>query len=143
MYKACLMKRLKTLKDKIQYRIRKSKNNTFLADDFMDLSDMDQVLRALRELIKSNEIIKVGKGVYTKARQSAITKEYVPIDNLRDIALYVLRKLGIKTVPTKEEVAYNNKLTEQVPNSYIIGVNKRFSRTISFNNARIQYEVIN
>ena len=51
---------------------------------------MDQVLRALRELIKSNEIIKVGKGVYTKARQSAITKEYVPIDNLRDIALYVL-----------------------------------------------------
>ena len=88
------MKRLKTLKDKIQYRIRKSKNNTFLADDFMDLSDMDQVLRALRELIKSNEIIKVGKGVYTKARQSAITKEYVPIDNLRDIALYVLSKIG-------------------------------------------------
>ncbi len=72
-----LTNRLKTLKDKIQYRIRKSKNNTFMIDDFMDLSDADQILRALRELIKSNELIKVGKGVYTKTRLSFITKEYI------------------------------------------------------------------
>lgn len=72
-----LTNRLKTLKDKIQYRICKSKNNTFMIGDFMDLSDADQILRALRELIKSNELIKVGKGVYTKTRLSFITKKYI------------------------------------------------------------------
>ena len=51
------MNRLGKLKDKIQYRIRKSKENTFLVGDFIDLSGMDQVLRALRTLIKENELI--------------------------------------------------------------------------------------
>ena len=136
------MRRLATLKDKIQYRIRKSKENTFLVNDIMDLSDMDQVLRALRTLVKDNEIIRAGKGVYTKARKSIITNEYIPVDNLRDIAITMLYKLGVQILPTAEEKAYNDRLTEQVPNGFIIGVNKRVSRSISFKNARIQYETI-
>ena len=32
------MSRLTTLKDKIQYRIKKSKETVFLVSDFMDLS---------------------------------------------------------------------------------------------------------
>lgn len=134
------MNRLGTLKDKIQYRIRKSKGNTFLVGDFIDLSGMDQVLRALRALIKENELIRVGKGVYTKARKSVISNEFVPVDNLRDIAMDVLNKQGVKVVQTPEEIAYNTKQTEQVPNSFIIGINKRVSRNISFKNARIKYE---
>ena len=136
------MNRLGTLKDKIQYRIRKSKENTFLVGDFIDLSGMDQVLRALRALIKENKLIRVGKGVYTKARKSVISNEFVPIDNLRDIAMDVLNKQGVKVVQTPEEIAYNTKQTEQVPNSFIIGVNKRVSRNISFKNARIKYETV-
>ena len=136
------MNRLGTLKDKIQYRIRKSKENTFLVGDFIDLSGMDQVLRALRTLIKENELIRVGKGVYTKARKSVISNEFVPVDNLRDIAMDVLNKQGVKVVQTPEEIAYNTKQTEQVPNSFIIGVNKRVSRNISFKNARIKYETV-
>ena len=136
------MNRLGTLKDKIQYRIRKSKENTFLVGDFIDLSGMDQVLRALRILIKENELIRVGKGVYTKARKSVISNEFVPVDNLRDIAMDVLNKQGVKVVQTPEEIAYNTKQTEQVPNSFIIGVNKRVSRNISFKNARIKYETV-
>ena len=116
------MNRLGTLKDKIQYRIRKSKENTFLVGDFIDLSGMDQVLRALRTLIKENELIRVGKGVYTKARKSVISNEFVPIDNLRDIAMDVLNKQGVKVVQTPEEIAYNTKQTEQVPNSFIISL---------------------
>ena len=139
---ALQMSRLTTLKDKILYRIRKSKENTFLIRDFIDLSDRDQILRALRTLIKNKELIRVGKGVYTKTRQSALTGDFIPKDNLRDIAVTTLNKLGVKIVPTPEETAYNNKLTEQVPNGLIIGVNKRVSRSISFNNTRIKYEIV-
>jgi len=136
------MKRLTTLKDKILYRIRKSKENTFLVKDFLDLSDRDQILRVLRTLMNNKELIRVGKGVYTKARQSALTGDYIPKDNLRNIALTALNKLGVKILSTPEEIAYNNRLSEQVPNGLIIGVNKRVSRNISFNNARIKYETV-
>ena len=102
------MKRLTTLKDKILYRIRKSKENTFLVKDFLDLSDRDQILRVLRTLMNNKELIRVGKGVYTKARQSALTGDYIPKDNLRNIALTALNKLGVKILSTPEEIAYNN-----------------------------------
>ena len=136
------MVKLITLKDKIQYRIRKSKENTFLVRDFMDLSGRNQVLRALRALMKEKEIIRVGKGVYTKARKSFITGDYIPKDNLRTIAITALKKLGIKVMLTDDEKNYNARLTEQVPNEFIIGVNKRVSRNISFKQARIEYENI-
>ncbi len=136
------MVKLITLKDKIKYRIRKSKENTFLVRDFMDLSDRDQVLRALRALMKENEIIRVGKGVYTKAKKSFITGDYIPKDNLRAIAVTALKKLGVKVMPTDDEKNYNARLTEQVPNEFIIGVNKRVSRNISFKQARIEYETL-
>lgn len=131
------MVKLLTLKDKIKYRIRKSKENTFLVRDFMDLSGRDQILRALRALMKENEIIRVGKGVYTKAKKSFITGDYIPKDNLRTIAITALKKLGVKVMQTDDEKNYNARLTEQVPNEFIIGVNKRVSRNISFKQARI------
>lgn len=140
--KVKIMVKLITLKDKIKYRIRKSKENTFLVRDFMDLSGRDQVLRALRALMKENEVIRVGKGVYTKAKKSFITGDYIPKDNLRAIAVTALKKLGVKVMPTDEERNYNERLTEQVPNEFIIGVNKRVSRNISFKQARIEYETL-
>ena len=140
--KVKIMVKLLTLKDKTKYRIRKSKENTFLVRDFMDLSGRDQVLRALRALMKENEIIRVGKGVYTKAKKSFITGDYIPKDNLRAIAITALKKLGVKVMPTDDEKNYNARLTEQVPNEFIIGVNKRVSRNISFKQARIEYETL-
>ena len=136
------MARLTTLKDKIQYRIKKSKETVFLVSDFMDLSGRDQILRALRTLIKENLIIKVGKGIYSKVIKSVISGKFIPADNLRNIAISALKKMGIEVVPTKAELDYNNKLTTQVPNGFIIGVNKRVSRNISFGKAVIRFELV-
>lgn len=137
------MSRLGTLKDKIQYRIKKSKDIVFLVKDFLDLSDRDQILRVLRTLVKENLLIKVGKGIYSKAIKSEILDKFIPADNLRNIAISAMKKLGVEVVPTAAEIAYNNKTTTQVPNGFIIGVNKRVSRIISYGKATIQYETIN
>jgi hypothetical protein len=137
------MSRLSTLKDKIRYRIRKSKENVFLIKDFMDLSGRDQILRALRALIAEQEILRLGKGIYTKARKSSLSGKIIPTDNLRNITLAAMRKLGVEILPTKAEQSYNNKETTQVPNGFIIGVNKRVSRKISFERTTISYETIN
>lgn len=137
------MSRLMTLKDRVQYRIKKSKENVFLVKDFADLSDNDQILRALRGLVQDNILLRVGKGVYTKARKSSISNKYIPQENLRSIAISTMKKLGVKVIPTPAEVSYNNRLTTQVPNGFIIGVNKRVSRNIRFEKAAIRYETVN
>ena len=137
------MARLQTLKDKIKYRIKKSKETVFLVRDFIDLSDRDQILRALRSLIKEQLIIKLGKGIYSKTKVSEISQKIIPADNLRNIAVAAMKKLGVEVLPTKAEQAYNNKQTTQVPNGFIIGVNKRVSRNIRFERTSIRYETVN
>lgn len=137
------MSRLVTLKDKIQYRIKKSKESVFLVKDFADLSCRDQILRALRELMQDKVLLRVGTGVYAKARPSPISENYIPQDNLRAIAVKAMKKLGVKVLQTPAERAYNTYQTTQVPNGFIIGVNKRVSRNITFGKARICYETVN
>lgn len=41
--------------------------------NFLDLSDRNQVMRALRKLISKNLIMKVGQRVYVKAKMSNLT----------------------------------------------------------------------
>ncbi len=136
------LSRLTSLKDKVRYRIKRSKGNVFLVGDFDDLSGRDQILRALRTLIQEQLILKIGKGVYVKARTSSISNEPVPAENLRNTALELMKKLNVTVLPTAAEQAYNSKQSTQVPNAFIIGVNKRISRKLKFKNTQIQYEQV-
>ena len=137
------MKRLGTLKDKIEYRIKRSKDNVFFISDFADLSDNDQILRALKKITDEKMLIRVGKGVYVKTRMSSISKNILPAIGLREIGEAVVLKNGAQVKLTPEQVAYNQKRTTQVPNNYIIGTNKRISRNIEFNGSKIKYELVN
>jgi hypothetical protein len=136
------MSRLATLKDTIQYRIKKSKEIVFFASDFEDLSGRNQILRALKNLVNEHLIIKVGQGVYTKAIKSPFSDKYIPADNLRNIAISFLKKVGVEVIPTRAELDYNNKQTTQVPDGFIIGVSRKVSRSISFGDAVIRFEKV-
>jgi hypothetical protein len=67
-----------TLENKIEQRILSANEGTFLLSEFLDLSDRDQVLRALRKLKKRNLVIRVGQGIYVRARISSVTKKRFP-----------------------------------------------------------------
>lgn len=67
-----------TTRDRIQSRLKRSKRYVFTRDDFKHLASYDQIGRALRELVKEGQLLKVGYGVYTKARQNAITGKLMP-----------------------------------------------------------------
>lgn len=56
-------------KVRIQTRLKHSKPYVFTRGDFKDLAGYDQIGRALRELVKEGQLLKVGYGVYTKARK--------------------------------------------------------------------------
>ena len=133
-------KRLKTLEDKVSYRITRSKQNVFVREDFEDLGGYDQIGRALRQLAKSNALIKIEYGLYAKAKQSSLSGKTVPVKPLPDLAKEALGRLGLKVYPSKLERDYNAGRTTQVPTGRRIAVKGRISRRIGYNDAYVSYE---
>lgn len=67
-----------TIKTRIQSRLKRSKRYVFTRDDFKDIAGYDQIGRVLRDLLKEGQLLKVGYGVYTKARRNSITGKSCP-----------------------------------------------------------------
>lgn len=130
------------LEKKIQYRIKKSKDFVFMLPDFLDLSDRDQIMRALRKLITKGLILKVGQGVYVKAKKSNLTGKIIPQADLTEIGKEVAKKLNFKILPTKYEQWYNEGKSTQVPNGKVIAINGTILRKIGFNGVYITYETV-
>lgn len=133
-------KRLKTLEDRIAYRIARSKLNVFVREDFEDLAGYDQVGRTLRQLAREGKIIKVGYGLYAKAKISSLTGALVPLLPLPVLAKEAIERLGLKTYPSRLEQEYNAGRTTQVPTGRLIAVKGRISRRIGYNGAYVSYE---
>lgn len=127
---------------KIERRIRRSKDGTFILSDFFDLSDRDQILRALRKLIEKNILLRIGQGVYTRAKISTLTNKPIPEQNIRAIAITVLSKAGVKILPSTYEREYNKGQTTQVPTGLVIGVDRRVNRKIGFNGRYVKFEKV-
>ena len=121
-------------------RMARKKCSVFVREDFRDLSDYDQVGRALRNIAKNGRLIRVGYGVYAKAKKSPITGELVPVVPLPELAKEALARLGIQTVPSRMEIDYNAGKTTQVPTGRVIAVKGRISRKIGYGGAYVSYE---
>ena len=134
------MSRYGSLEYKIMARIARKKCSVFVREDFRDLSDYDQVGRALRNIAKNGRLVRVGYGVYAKAKKSTITGEFVPVVPLPELAKEALARLGIQTAPSRMEKDYNAGKTTQVPTGRVIAVKGRISRKIGYGGAYVSYE---
>lgn len=130
----------KTIESRIFTRIARRKSNVFLRGDFIDLGGYDQVGRALLQLIRKGKIVKIGYGLYAKAKISSLTGEILPAQPLPILAREVMKRLGIKVSPTKAELDYQAGRSTQVPTGRLIGVNNRISRKIGYKGASVYYE---
>lgn len=131
-----------TLEARMQYRIKRGSASVYVPSDFFDLSDRDQVGRVLRKFVKEGLLIKLGPGIFARARKSTITGTFIPEKNLQSLAVEALKKRGVKILPTRYERDYNAGKTTQVPTGLVIGVNKRVNRTIAYNGKTIKYEQV-
>lgn len=131
---------LKTLESKIRYRISRSKSSVFTLQDFLDLSDRDQVGRVLRKFLAEQSLLKIGYGLYAKAKISSLTGNMIPEKGLPDLAKESLVKMGVNVVPSTIERDYNSGNTSQIPTGRVIGVSGRVSRKIGYNGKYISLE---
>lgn len=129
-----------TLEKKIQYRIKRRRDSVFLIADFTDLSDKFQVMRALKKLVDKQLVVKVGQGLYARARISTITSKPVPDEDIEIIAIEALKKLNVKVYPSKYDRMYNEGISTQVPTGRVVAIKGRVSRKIGFDGKYIKYE---
>src|SRR5437588_2207110 len=134
------MLRSKTLRERNESRIaRKRGEDVFLTREFRDLGGEDQVLRALRTLVREKRLVRLGYGVYGRAVVSRLTGEpllYSPSGFL-GAARQALTKLGIPWEPTEAERAYNEGRSTQIPVNPVVRVKGRFSRRLRDGNQEL------
>ncbi len=128
------------LSNRVNYRIRRSRGSVFLRDDFSDLGGYDQVGRALRELVQSGVLIKLGYGLYTRAKNSSLSGKSIPVKTLPELVPEVMNKLGAEVMPSRAELEYNSGESTQVPTGRSVAVKGRVSRKIGYDGKFIDYE---
>lgn len=136
------MKTNKTLESRILARIVRKKDSVFLRKDFLDLGGYDQVGRALKHLADNGKLVRIGYGLYSKARVSSLTGETIPTASLPTLAKEALERLGVKIMPSQAELAYNEGRSTQIPTGRLITVKSRVNRKISFKDTTIKYEYV-
>lgn len=134
------MNKYGTLKYKISTRIARKNNAIFMREDFADIGGYDQIGRILKELTRDGTLIRIGYGLYAKAKKSTFIDATIPIASLPALAKEALARLGIKTAPSRLEKEYNAGLTTQVPTGRMIAVKGRISRRIGYDGVYVSYE---
>jgi hypothetical protein len=134
------MKKARTIKSKTLLRISLKRDRVFVRDDFNDIGGYDQIGRALRELVASKQIIKIGYGLYAKSKISSISGLVVPQASIPDLAREALYKIGVKTGLSNSSRLYNSGKSTQAPTGRKIAVEGRISRKIGYDDVYISYE---
>jgi hypothetical protein len=137
------MRRQKTLRKKIQTRIaQRRREDVFLPREFADLGGEDQVLRALRSLVRDKRLIRLGYGVYGRAVVSRISGEPIlySANGFIGAARQALTKLGVNWELTGAERAYNERRSTQVPVNPVVRIKGRFSRRLRDGNLELGLE---
>ena len=67
-----------TAVERVYQKIKRSRRYVFERKDFDGFASYDQIGRALRQLVKQGELIKLGYGLYTKARMNSLTGRPMP-----------------------------------------------------------------
>ena len=137
------MPRRQTLMQKIEQRIaRKVGEDVFLTREFKKFGGEDQVLRALRSLVDDGQLVRLGYGIYGRARQSSLSGQPVlsSPEGFLGVARQALDKLGVEWEPTEAQRAYNEGRSTQVPVNPVVRVKGRFARHLRYRNAELVLE---
>ncbi|HIF9516160.1 TPA: DUF6088 family protein [Photobacterium damselae] len=119
--------------DRVALKIERSKRYVFERKDFEGMACYDQEGRVLKQLVEQHLLIKIGFGLYVKARLDRSTGEAVPIhlEGIDGIIKKIHKMRDIKF--EVNELAFKN-VDEKTPSSlphHTFGNAKKFKRKSS------------
>jgi len=120
------------IQDRIRTRVKRSKRSVFLRADFTDIADYDQVGRGLRGLVREGSLLKIGYGLYVRARANRITGELMPDNPAGNdgVIIEAMERLGVDYRLAGEST--------QIPASVkVVPKSARFTRKIEVGKQRV------
>lgn len=134
-------RRVTSVREKLLVVLRRRRSNVFLYADFAKLGSTAQLGRALRALVDAGKLVKLGVGVYARAKPSVVSGKPIPVRPVEVLAPQVLKKLGVKTYPSELVAAYNGAHSTQLPAGIVINTgNRRIARRLGFGRQFVRYE---
>lgn len=127
--------------NRIRRSIRSRSDLVFRPSDFQPFGSEASVKRALKELMDIGVVVRLGIGIYAKAKPSVISGKPIPIQPLEILGPQALTKLGVRLKESFQTAEYNAGRSTQVPTGIVVNIGKqRISQKIGFNGKFIKYE---
>lgn len=128
--------------ERIERSVSLKKSDVLLRAEYDSFGSEAQVSRALKELVERGKLVKLGRGVYAKAKPSVLTGKAIPIRPLEILAPEALKKLGIQTTQTQQVEDYNSGKSTQIPAGIVFKVaRRRITRKLGFNGKTVKFEL--
>ena len=129
----------------IESRIRRAvtlrKDEVFIRAEFARFGSPAQVSRSLRQLVGSGQLVRLGLGIYAKAKPSVLSGNPIPVRPVDVLIPLALKKLGVRVQPANAVRAYNEGSTTQIPAGMVINTGaRRISRKLGFGSRFVAYE---
>jgi hypothetical protein len=127
--------------DRIRRSIKNRADLVFRPADFLPFGSEASVKRALKDLTDLGVLVRLGVGIYAKAKTSVISGKPIPIQPLEVLGPQALNKFGVRLKESNQTADYNSGRSTQLPTGLVINIGKqRISRKIGFNGKFLKYE---
>lgn len=135
------MRRYKnTFRNKVLEFISSIPGTVVLRKDVKSLGSARQVSRALKALVEDRELVKLGLGIYAKARPSEYLDYPVIQSGFTEACIEVLERFNVNWEPGQAIKEYNEGKSQQVPARFEVRLKSRFRRKISYRNQKLRIE---
>ena len=130
-----------SVKDRMVRSIALRKGEVVVRADFEAMGSPSQISRALKALQAEGRIVRLGYGVYAKARPSVLSGKPIPRVTLEELAQETLRKLGAPAELGRAQQAYAQGRSTQIPAHTTFNTGqRRISRKITVGISTVRYE---
>lgn len=127
--------------DRIQRSIENLRDDVIVRSELKSFGNASQVGRALRGMVARGALVRLGVGVFAKAKPSVLTGKPIPTRPVEVLGPQALTKLGIKFEQGRIAKAYNSGASTQIPSGVVLNTgDRRVTRKIGFNGKYIEYE---
>lgn len=129
------------ISDRIKRSVQRRSDLVLRPADFQLFGSEASVKRALRALVDQGVLVRLGVGLYVKAKRSVLSGQPIPVRPLEVLGPMALSRLGVEVQESSRTRAYNTGRTTQIPTGVVVNTGRRrITRKIGFNGKFVEYE---
>ncbi len=127
--------------ERMKIKIAGIPGEVILRADLVEFGSQSQVTRSIKKLIADGVLVRIGAGVYAKAKYSRFAQKFVPRISFAELAWEALKRLGVNVKLGRAALENISGRSTQVPVRIIFNTGKqRISRKLTWGLQRIYYE---